>query len=85
MDLTLFSHVVKWSKLSVALLLCAGICACNNKPEHHDNDATENTLFKLLPSTQTHIDFSNILTEGLNTNVLMYEYFYNGGEWPLAM
>nr|WP_183556783.1 VCBS repeat-containing protein [Mucilaginibacter sp. SP1R1]MBB6147661.1 hypothetical protein [Mucilaginibacter sp. SP1R1] len=79
MDLTLFSHVVKWSKLSVALLLCAGICACNNKPEHHDNDATENTLFKLLPSTQTHIDFSNILTEGLNTNVLMYEYFYNGG------
>ncbi|WP_413670952.1 VCBS repeat-containing protein [Mucilaginibacter sp. Mucisp86] len=28
---------------------------------------------------QTHIDFANTLTEGLNTNVLMYEYFYNGG------
>ena len=25
------------------------------------------------------IDFSNPLAEGLNTNVLLYEYFYNGG------
>jgi hypothetical protein len=39
----------------------------------------ENTLFTLLPSSQTHVDFNNTLTEGLNTNVLMYEYFYNGG------
>lgn len=36
-------------------------------------------LFKLLTPEQTHVDFSNTLTEGLNTNVLMYEYFYNGG------
>ncbi|MEO6837742.1 MAG: VCBS repeat-containing protein, partial [Ginsengibacter sp.] len=36
-------------------------------------------LFTLLPANQTHIDFNNQLTEGLNTNVLMYEYFYNGG------
>src|SRR5690606_18489119 len=27
----------------------------------------------------TNIHFANTLTEGLNTNVLMYEYFYNGG------
>ena len=38
-----------------------------------------NTLFTALPATTTHIDFSNTLTEGLNTNVLLYEYFYNGG------
>ncbi|MGY4539857.1 hypothetical protein ACVW0P_004298 [Mucilaginibacter sp. UYNi724] len=37
------------------------------------------TLFKLLSEEQTHINFTNTLTEGLNTNVLMYEYFYNGG------
>lgn len=37
------------------------------------------TLFTLLPAEQTHVDFANTLTEGLNTNVLMYEYFYNGG------
>ncbi len=38
-----------------------------------------NALFALLPPERTHIDFSNTLTEGLNTNVLVYEYFYNGG------
>ena len=36
-------------------------------------------LFKLLSEKQTRIGFTNRLTEGLNTNVLMYEYFYNGG------
>jgi len=36
-------------------------------------------LFALLSPERTHIDFSNTLTEGLNTNVLVYEYFYNGG------
>jgi len=37
------------------------------------------TLFTLLPSSETGIDFSNNLTEGPNTNILVYEYFYNGG------
>lgn len=37
------------------------------------------SLFSLLPPSQTHVTFQNKLTEGLNTNVLMYEYFYNGG------
>ncbi|WP_445438766.1 VCBS repeat-containing protein [Dyadobacter pollutisoli] len=36
-------------------------------------------LFTLLAPEKTKIDFANALTEGLNTNVLMYEYFYNGG------
>lgn len=39
----------------------------------------EPALFTLLTPEQTHVDFQNIITEGLNTNVLMYEYFYNGG------
>jgi len=39
----------------------------------------KDTLFRLLSPQQTHVDFSNDLTEGLNTNVLMYQYFYNGG------
>ncbi len=41
--------------------------------------ATGEHLFTLLDSGQTHIDFQNTLTEGLNTNILVYEYFYNGG------
>lgn len=36
-------------------------------------------LFTLLQPTQTNVLFQNTLTEGLNTNILMYEYFYNGG------
>lgn len=37
------------------------------------------TLFRLLPPETTKINFQNTLREGLNTNILMYEYFYNGG------
>jgi hypothetical protein len=43
------------------------------------NPGLTNTLFSLLPASQTHVDFNNALEEGLNTNVLIYEYFYNGG------
>jgi len=43
------------------------------------NNMRGDTLFRLLKPEETHADFSNTLTEGLNTNVLMYEYFYNGG------
>src|SRR5688572_15593169 len=38
----------------------------------------EKKLFTLLPADSTQVFFNNQLTEGLNTNVLMYEYFYNG-------
>ncbi|MEO7765967.1 MAG: VCBS repeat-containing protein, partial [Ferruginibacter sp.] len=64
------------------------ISACNNN-ENKNLDAVGNTadttrgsvhhLFTLLSPDSTHIDFNNPLTEGLNTNVLLYEYFYNGG------
>lgn len=35
-------------------------------------------LFTLLTPDETGVSFSNEITEGLNTNILMYEYFYNG-------
>lgn len=41
--------------------------------------SADSTLFKLLPAEQTGITFSDTLTEGINTNVLLYQYFYNGG------
>lgn len=43
------------------------------------NDKTGEHLFTLLSPEETNISFQNTLTEGLNTNILMYEYFYNGG------
>jgi len=36
-------------------------------------------LFSLLSAAETGVDFVNQLTEGPNTNILVYEYFYNGG------
>lgn len=52
------------------------LCACHSPVK---TVPSARPLFTLLPASQTHIDFVNGLTEGLNTNVLMYEYFYNGG------
>ena len=54
--------------------LTAVTCRSNPKKE-----SKAQTLFSLLSPTQTNVHFTNTLTEGLNTNVLMYEYFYNGG------
>ena len=57
--------------------------SCGHKPALNTAGPTpatdSNTLFQLLPPERTHIDFENTITEGANTNVLMYEYFYNGG------
>jgi len=39
----------------------------------------KDALFKLITTSTTNINFINTLEEGLNTNVLLYEYFYNGG------
>ncbi|MFD1145203.1 VCBS repeat-containing protein [Larkinella insperata] len=58
------------------------LTGCRDSSSREEQTAVENTgppLFTLLSSDETHVDFANNLTEGLNTNVLMYEYFYNGG------
>ncbi|WP_439556540.1 VCBS repeat-containing protein [Dyadobacter sp.] len=36
-------------------------------------------LFKLLPAKTTGIDFTNPINEDESSNVMSYEYFYNGG------
>lgn len=62
-------------------LLGTWLCLSCQKKTASD-EATADTgpvLFTLLSPEKTHVNFSNELTEGLNTNVLMYEYFYNGG------
>lgn len=71
-NIKLFSHL-----LFTAIIALTG---CNHATENKESaDNSTNPLFTLLSPEQTHVDFSNTLTEGLNTNVLMYEYFYNGG------
>ncbi len=54
-------------------------CSSNTDKAETLPEKKGNTLFTLLAPGQTNISFENTLTEGLNTNILMYEYFYNGG------
>lgn len=49
--------------------------ACRSKPKGSDT----NTLFHLLDTSQTHIRFTNTVTETADRNILLYQYFYNGG------
>lgn len=39
----------------------------------------EEKLFQLLPSSQTGIDFNNLITESDSLNILNSEFIYNGG------
>ncbi|MFD0793105.1 VCBS repeat-containing protein [Mucilaginibacter litoreus] len=69
----------KYRRFILIFILASNIYqwfGCSNAPAGAKSGGG---LFELLPSSKTGIDFSNTLTEGLNTNVLLYQYFYNGG------
>ncbi|WP_082792190.1 VCBS repeat-containing protein [Algoriphagus sanaruensis] len=57
--------------ISLSVLFFLG-CASEEQKE-------EAKLFELLPSTQTGVNFQNTLTSSLESNILEYLYFYNGG------
>ena len=68
-------------KTITRLLLLSSIVSlsgCNTPTTEKNSDAGGSPLFTSLTPEQTGVTFANNLTEGLNTNVLMYEYFYNG-------
>ncbi|SHN17361.1 FG-GAP repeat-containing protein [Cyclobacterium lianum] len=60
----------------IVLVLLVPICQSCDKETQQEAEMKQ---FTLLSASQTGINFENTLTEGLNTNILMYEYFYNGG------
>lgn len=70
------NNIFSFFYISIALV---SLLACKNTSLENETAKASFALFTLLPSSQTHVDFTNSLTEGLNTNVLIYEYFYNGG------
>ena len=72
---TIMYSIKPYFSLRFLLFIILFSSSCNNKKETKE----EGPLFTLLPSEETGVDFQNTLTEGLNTNILMYEYFYNGG------
>ena len=62
-------------------LLIIAFWGCNpdKSPVVSEGESHAAPLFTLLSPGETGIYFENKLTEGLNANVLMYEYLYNGG------
>lgn len=70
--------MVKSNSVIVFALLLIG-CSNSKQESSLPSSSPSPTLFTLVPSEQTGITFSNDLTEGPNTNILIYEYFYNGG------
>ncbi len=67
------------SAIAVFLLSFILHFSCGDAPEDKQQISADPKLFELLPPEKTNIDFANQIVEGLNTNILMYEYFYNGG------
>jgi enediyne biosynthesis protein E4 len=62
------------------LILCFALAGCTNDPAiKKDTHHSTETLFSLLPADSTHVTFTNSLTESVNANIIMYQYFYNGG------
>lgn len=64
---------------SLFLLSLLLVFACRDEFVEGNQQESQSALFTMLNPEQTQVDFVNQLTEGPNTNILMYEYFYNGG------
>ena len=76
------NHLAYWLFWVVIVVIssCQKQPAENSREKDSANPPSDSPpLFTLLSSDQTQVDFTNALTEGLNTNVMAYEYFYNGG------
>ena len=66
------------SCLFVPAYISIVLMGCSDAAKKSLTVETGDHLFKLMSPDSTHVLFVNSLAEGLNTNVLMYEYFYNG-------
>ena len=66
--------------INITLLSCFGGNDSNEKTSNTKTDIEdENSLFKLVSSDHSNINFSNKLVENEKMNIINYHYFYNGG------
>lgn len=63
----------KWPILLIYSTLFLTVSNCNQ------NETSESTLFKTVPSSLSNITFLNKLIETEDFNIIEYLYFYNGG------
>lgn len=62
-------------RLSILLILSVIIASCTSS----NKEKVQDTLFKLMPSSTTGIDFTNTVTDTTEMNIFNYHNFYNGG------
>ena len=79
MQLHLNNRYLKFRRTFISSFLCVSlilliITGCEKKEARN-----QNTLFVLLPADSSGIDFYNRITPDDTTNILTYEYLYNGG------
>lgn len=67
------------SLIKITCCTFIGLLSVSCRKESGTEKNNDQLLFKLKNQKECKIDFQNNLTEALNTNILMYEYFYNGG------
>lgn len=75
-------HSSKLNRLFTLAVITTFFFGCQDKSkkvEREESPVPVNTLFTLLPPEKTNITFTNALTESPYANVLVYQYFYNGG------
>ena len=73
----LHTHFMKY----YTLLLLLALFACSSEEKKDDLPETQPEQkhgFTLLSAQETGIDHSNIITESLQQNIIIYEYFYSG-------
>ncbi len=68
-------------QLLVSILICSSLFySCSPEDKSADNKTAEKlTLFKLLPSRETGVQFINAIENQKDFNIFKYRNFYNGG------
>jgi len=63
-----------------SLIFLSFLISCDNKEEKEEKaEVNKNTLFYLLPSEETGVDFINEVKNSPDFNIFKYRNFYNGG------
>ncbi len=73
-----FTFSVRYLLLFISSFLTLS-CGTSSQEPSTEAEPAGPALFTLLSPDDTGVTFANNLDEGPNTNVMMYEYFYNGG------
>lgn len=68
-----------WQLLFLVVVLGVFVGCSEEGLPQEEQKPTPQTLFSLLSPSESGIDFSNDITEDYTTNIISYDYLYNGG------